>query len=413
MTSARDREFAEFAKCESAPLLRCAYLCHGQETLARDVVESALASAYAHWKRPESARLETLRLVSQPEASNLYLPWRSKRRVHLLDVTPTRSSSTSMLVRELNELPDEARRVLVLSLIGELTTSQLSSVVGTGEDDVQRRLDVAQDRMHSRRAVYGSRGTLTEALHRAVPSGLSESQRHPETDRAHGLYLLKARRRRVLALATAAVAAVILVVQGVGSFRPETDISSQRPAPVASIIPKSAPTFAPLPPETEAPCNTNNIACRDVITKLWMYEIFDVAMEYVDPEGDYFTIVGYDEDKDVSWLGDGAGGALGVNVISLDGGTQLYVQIATSRELAVQCGARTDRSCVRQRFLSGNWYTLTESPNAIEGIEVQFAPYDEVITIVARDSGEGKTLPIDRGQLMQMIEDPRLRLPAI
>ncbi len=412
MTSARDREFAEFVKRESATMLGCAYLCHGQETLARDAVESAIASAYATWKGPRAARLDTLRLIGRPGASNLHLPWRSKHGVDLIDVTPSRPTPQPMLVRELDELPDEARRVLVLSLIGGLTVSQLADVVGLGEEEVQGRLDEAKEHLHSRSAVYGSRGTLTDALHRAVPSGLRDNPPRPETDRAHGRYLLKAKRRRGLALAAAAVAAIILAVQGAGSFRDKTDIGSEPPAPVASIVPRTAPTFAPLPPEGKAPCNTLTVACRDFITNAWMYDIFDVAMDYVDPAGTYFTIVGYDEDADASWLGGGVGGALGVHVTSLEGGTQIYVQIASSREFAVRCGARTDQSCVRQRFMSGNWYTLTETSSAVEGIEAQFTPYDEVITIVASDSGEGKALPIDRGQLMEMIEDPRLRLPA-
>lgn len=63
--------------------------------------------------------------------------------------------------------------------------------------------------------------------------------------------------------------------------------------------------------------------------------------------------------------------------------------------------------------MSGNWFNLTESSNAAQGVEVQYVPYDQVITISASDVGTGKKLPIDRGQILMLIQDPRLRLPAI
>lgn len=413
MRSARDREFADFVTRENETLKRCAYLCHGDTASARDAVEAALASIYATWKDAESARLLGLRLVTQPERAQPSLPWRSKHRFSLVDVAPVRPTPQPMLVRELDQLSDSARRVLVLSHTGGLGVTQIAQLVGAGEREVDGWLEAAHEHLDRRRAVHGSRGTVTEALERAVPLVMTERGPDSAADRAHGRFLIKARRRRGLGVGVAAVAAVALLVQGVGVSQSRVDLSNERPEPAASIVPAAVPTFASPPRVGTAPCDTTEVSCQDLITRTWRYDVFDVAAEYLDPEGGYFSIVGYDEEEEGSWRWDGSGGALGVDILGLDGGTEVSIQIASSREFADQCGTQTDQNCRRQRFMSGNWFNLTQSSSATEGVEVQFVPYDEVITIVAKGTGKGKTLPIDRGQLLAMIEDPRLRLPAI
>ncbi len=140
----------------------------------------------------------------------------------------------------------------------------------------------------------------------------------------------------------------------------------------------------------------------------------DVALEYLDPQGSYFSSDYFDGDAEYELWEDDAGGALTVIVEGDPGaGTQVRLEIATSRQFASPCGAETEQPCIRQRFMDGNWLTLTKSSNATQGIEVQFAPFDQVITVVAQDRGKGKKLAIDRGQLVGLIDDPRLRLPAL
>lgn len=408
MGSSQERAFAEFVASQSETLYRCAYLCHGESEAASAAVEASLASVYADWKGAEPARVQALRQVSAPEAAYPDLPWRSEGRIDLVDVAPSRPTPKPMLVRELDDLPAQTRRVLVLSLIAGLSATQIARVIGVVDAEAQDRLDQARGYLDSRRAVYGSRGTLAEALDRAVPPGKTHGA-NAGSARAHGRFLVKARRRRALVLVAAGVAAIALGVQGIGAFQSRVDISSERPAPQASIVPASVPTFPPPPSVAEAPCDTEQTACQDLIAQTWRYEIFDTTVEYLDPDGEYFSIVDGDED---SWEWDGDG-SLTVDVLSLDGGTRVSVQIAASRKFAAQCGSQTDQDCRRQRFMSGNWFNLTQSSNSAEGVEVQFRPFDEVITIVASDTGKGKTLPVDRGQLMAMIQDPRLRLPPV
>ena len=65
------------------------------------------------------------------------------------------------------------------------------------------------------------------------------------------------------------------------------------------------------------------------------------------------------------------------------------------------------------RFMDGNRFTLTETSRVDEGMEVQFSPDGtQVITAIAYNPVRGEPLTIDRGQLIELVQDPRLRLPA-
>jgi hypothetical protein len=55
---------------------------------------------------------------------------------------------------------------------------------------------------------------------------------------------------------------------------------------------------------------------------------------------------------------------------------------------------------------------LTNSSLADGGIEVQYSPRDdEVITVIARNTQPGKVLKISTGDLIKLVQDPRLQLP--
>ena len=62
--------------------------------------------------------------------------------------------------------------------------------------------------------------------------------------------------------------------------------------------------------------------------------------------------------------------------------------------------------------MDGNSYLITDSTLADGGIEVQFCPTgDQVITVVVRNTQRGKSLDISNGDLIKLVQDPRLRLP--
>ena len=63
--------------------------------------------------------------------------------------------------------------------------------------------------------------------------------------------------------------------------------------------------------------------------------------------------------------------------------------------------------------MDGNSYLLTDSTLADGGIEVQYRPNgNEVITVIARNMQRGRALQISRADLIELVQDERLRLPT-
>jgi hypothetical protein len=141
-----------------------------------------------------------------------------------------------------------------------------------------------------------------------------------------------------------------------------------------------------------------------------------VVKSYLDPQGSYFDSVGFSSEQKYESQGfwTGAGGALGLDLVASNGGaTRIYLQIATGEKDAIACGETTGQPCLSQRFMDGNQFSLTQTTSAEDGgVEVQYSPAGtEVITIVLVQIGTGRTLPIDRGQLIDVVQDVRLHLP--
>jgi hypothetical protein len=78
----------------------------------------------------------------------------------------------------------------------------------------------------------------------------------------------------------------------------------------------------------------------------------------------------------------------------------------------VRCGATTNQQCTAVRFMDGNLFRLSDSATVFRGIEVQYNPTgDEVITAIARNTQRGQVLEVSTGDLVKLLQDPRLRLP--
>jgi len=89
----------------------------------------------------------------------------------------------------------------------------------------------------------------------------------------------------------------------------------------------------------------------------------------------------------------------------------VYVQIATSRRAAVRCGATTGHECRTVRFVDGNQMRLSLSNTVAEGVEVQYRPNRQVITVIARNTSRGKIFNLTSAELVDLVQDPRLQLP--
>ncbi|HEY0240026.1 MAG TPA: hypothetical protein VGC37_15425, partial [Friedmanniella sp.] len=71
-------------------------------------------------------------------------------------------------------------------------------------------------------------------------------------------------------------------------------------------------------------------------------------------------------------------------------------------------------TCASIRFMDGNRFTLSNGLDTADGLEGQYRPDGrEVVTVVAANVGRGATLQITRAQLVQLLQDDRLRLPAL
>lgn len=146
-----------------------------------------------------------------------------------------------------------------------------------------------------------------------------------------------------------------------------------------------------------------------------------VVQSYLDPKGEYFSGFGYrhDERYETPGFWSGNGGALAFEMFRREqdgtmGATVVYLQIATNRQLAVRCGETIGEVCQKQQFLTGNFFNLTQTTSVTEGMEVQYRPAGrEVITVIARNTAKGKTYEIPRGDLIRLVQDRRLKLPAI
>ena len=142
--------------------------------------------------------------------------------------------------------------------------------------------------------------------------------------------------------------------------------------------------------------------------------MIQIASSYLDPSGEYFNAFSYSYDShyDTPSFWTGQGGALVIEMFGDKGATKVWLQVASSREFAVRCGATTRQKCMFIRFMDGNSYLMTDSTLAKGGIEVQHSPYgDEVITVIARNTKPSRALKIGTGELIKLVQDERIRLP--
>ena len=230
---------------------------------------------------------------------------------------------------------------------------------------------------------------LTHELTEAIPYDMRDAH-GSANDLAHGRRLA---RRRWIQRGSAALAAVVLIVAAVVLLDP-----MHRP------VPQAAPSV-PNPYALRQSCDPSSATCRSQILLKWRSKMAEVASSYLDPTGEYFSGFGYyyDNRYDTPGFWSGHGGALAFQMFRLDkGATEVYLQIATSRTVAVRCGATTRQQCSRMKFMDGNFFLLSESTLVRRGIEVQYSPSgQEVITVIARNTQRGKVLDISRGRLDQ------------
>jgi DNA-directed RNA polymerase specialized sigma24 family protein len=403
MTSlTRDRDYATFVEDERSLLQRCAYLLVGQREAADDLVQATLADLYARWRRVRDPRLVALRLLHTTDLGEL--PDSSPRaRFELVDAR-REPESVDPLVAILGTLSARQRMVVVLEWVARLPTVEIAAVLDSSVATVSNVARDARAALVRAAPELADDAVLAARLDGAVPPDMRSVRRYD--DLTHGRQLV---RRRWLRRAGIVGASVVLLVLVVVQLRPVA------PAPTSAPAPALATSTVTVTPSPTVPCDRSQVTCQASLVRAWRATVYEVVADYVDPEGAYFNASSYYARDETEGLWSTKQGALGMEMFRVGGGaTQVTVQIATDRSYAPRCGDATGNPCSSVRFMDGNRFVLSDGLDTVDGLEGQYRPDGrEVITVTAVNTGRGTKLVIDREQLVRLLQDERLRLPAL
>ncbi|GAA3274398.1 SigE family RNA polymerase sigma factor [Dactylosporangium vinaceum] len=131
-----ETEFSAFVAERAHALLRTAYALTGDRHAAEDLVQSALAKAFARWRRIDEPEPYLRRMIYNDFVS----AWRSPRRRREVSVAepPERGSpaivesdtALRLLLRDaLQQLPPRQRAVLILRYFEDLTVEETAAVL--------------------------------------------------------------------------------------------------------------------------------------------------------------------------------------------------------------------------------------------------------------------------------------------
>ncbi len=381
------------------PLLRgTAYLLLDDPRTADTVLDSVLAHLYQRGTPASELRLEALRGLVREDARPAPLPWTGSPKFELVDgpVTATRDP----IVADLARLDRDQRAVIVLERFTQLPSVQIADLLDRPVDEVLVLARQARVTLASGHADRYDDITLARELRAAVPVERA-GPRAAADDLADGRRLIRRRRLSRGSIAVAAVAVAVIVVSQLWPRQPSVPQAVSPPVPTTSVSARAA-------------CDTSDAACRTTILAQWRGEMAQVVMSHLDPAGSYFSghSFYYDERYETRGFWSGQGGALAFTMFrESHGATEVYVQLATSRSEAIRCGQTTNSKCMVMRFMDGNRFTVSENTQMKDGLEVQYAPIDQVITVVARNTMRGEELHLEWSQLIELVQDERLRLP--
>lgn len=397
--SARARElpFGAFVGAYRDRLIGTAALVHLDVSRAPALVDAVLAQLYAAWPRLDDPYAFALRGVLDPAQSGVTTASPDASTFELLDVEHVDARPEEDICSELGALSADERRILVLASYTRLPLNDIAALLGRDVHDVIAQMHAATTRLQDMPRRHRPRRLAAELADAARLPATDE----PDTPRA-GRAVLRLRRRRTLAVVTAIAVLVVLAAFGIRQALPP-------PAPIAAAAPAASPTASP-------PCDTMQDSCRTRLVSTWRAQMAEVISEHLDPKGTYFTGASYSYSggRQESAFWNGTDGALTVDLYRRDGATEVHLQIANSRSSALRCGQVTRRKCTVLRFMSGDRYNLTDPYDVAHGLEAQHWPEQAtVITVVARNTSRtGRQLDVDRAELITLVSDPRLRLPA-
>ncbi|MBL7255581.1 SigE family RNA polymerase sigma factor [Paractinoplanes lichenicola] len=147
-------DFRDFVRERSPALSRHAYLLTGDHQLAEDLLQSALASVYRHWRRVRDDNPEA---YLRRAIYHQHVSWWRRRRVpeHLTGAPPETArddpaEATALrlsLAQALATLSPKQRAVVVLRFYDDLTEAQAADVLGVRVGTVKRHAHDALRRL--------------------------------------------------------------------------------------------------------------------------------------------------------------------------------------------------------------------------------------------------------------------------
>lgn len=144
--------FNSFVAASSAGLMRAAWLLTGDERMAEDLLQTALATAWRRWARVSAA--DNPVYYVQRVLINTYLSWWRRRWRHeyptgRLPESPDRSASDQVvdhaagvvqrdaIRRALAKLSRQQRAVVVLRYVEDLSVAQTADALGCSQNTVK------------------------------------------------------------------------------------------------------------------------------------------------------------------------------------------------------------------------------------------------------------------------------------
>lgn len=152
-----DVSFAEYVASRGHALARLAYLLSGSHADADDLVQSALAKAYARW--PHIATLDSPDAYVRRILANQHVSWwRARRRERLTDHTPevavsdtTAAQATADLLRDgVRSLPPRQRAAIVFRYYEDLDDAAIADALGCSVATVRSQISRALASLRSR-----------------------------------------------------------------------------------------------------------------------------------------------------------------------------------------------------------------------------------------------------------------------
>jgi RNA polymerase sigma-70 factor (sigma-E family) len=155
---ASEDDYAQFVRTRTHALLRSAYLLTGDQHLAEDLVQEALARTHRAWSRldrPENAEAYARKVMYHAQVSL----WRRRRVAEVLpgELDPDRAATGDdpaeaavrriALRRALLALSARQRAVIVLRFFEDRTESEAARVLGVSVSTVKTQTGRALDRL--------------------------------------------------------------------------------------------------------------------------------------------------------------------------------------------------------------------------------------------------------------------------